>query len=280
MRRTNRLLLLRMRSQQVVALALLAASAPPAAAKGWPTPAAGDSTSGGPEVIFTFDDGPRPSTTPAVLDVLAAHHIHAIFFMIGEMAANKSKKVKPLIDRIVAEGHIIGTHTMTHPNLCKIKDDDKAAAEIDDGKRAVEEAAGLRTVWFRVPGGARCDRLEKQLAERGLAHFHWDIDMQEWKHHNVDRAVKTVVDQLAKNSDRVVVLMHDIHKETPLALPRILDWIDQENAKRLAVHKKPIRIVNGYEYAEEQLPKGLVAWLGGVVPDFKGMAADVAEDLP
>jgi peptidoglycan/xylan/chitin deacetylase (PgdA/CDA1 family) len=279
MRRTNRLLLLAVRGL-AFALAVSMLGSLPAAAKGWPTPAGGDSTSGGPEVIFTFDDGPKPSTTPQVLDILAAHHIHAIFFLIGEMAANKNKKVKPLLDRMIREGHVIGTHTMTHPNLCKLKDDDKAGAEIDDGKKAVEEAAGLRTVWFRVPGGARCDRLEKQLADRGLSHFHWDIDMQEWKHHNVDRAVKTVVDQLAKNEDRVVVLMHDIHKETPLALPRILDWIDQENAKRLAVHKKPIRIVNGYEYAEEQLPKGLVEWLGGVAPDWKGMAGAVADDLP
>ena len=56
-----------------------------AAAKGWPTPAAGESASGGPEVLLTFDDGPNPKTTPHVLDTLAQHHIHAVFFMVGEM---------------------------------------------------------------------------------------------------------------------------------------------------------------------------------------------------
>ena len=56
--------------------------------KGWPLPAAGPTMTGDPELIFTFDDGPNPKTTPVVLDALAKHHIHAVFFMVGEMAAN------------------------------------------------------------------------------------------------------------------------------------------------------------------------------------------------
>ncbi len=264
-----------------VALAAMIPAAPPADAKGWPLPAGGDSTSGGPEVVFTFDDGPNPATTPAVLDALAAHHVHAIFFLIGENATRPTKAIKPLLDRMVREGHVIGSHTWTHPkNICKL-DRDKAGEEIDHGKRAVDQAAGVTTMWFRTPGGVRCDMLEQLLAERGLDHFHWDIDGEDWKHHkDVERAFKMVTNGLSRNSDRVVVLMHDIHPATVGAVPRILDWIDAENAKRLAVHKKPIRIVNGYEYAEEHLPKGLVPWVAGMVPDWKSMAGAVGDDLP
>ena len=260
---------------------MLAALAGDAAAKGWPTPAGGDSTSGGPELILTFDDGPNPKTTPEVLDILKAHHLHVIFFLVGEMAGSENKKVPGILDRMVKEGHIIGTHTMTHQDLCKKKlSDDRAAKEIDDGKSTVEKAARLRTEWFRTPYGVRCERVEKLLDERHLTHFHWDLDPQEWKHGNLDRTVKYVTGQLAKNSDRVVLLMHDVKEVTVKALPEILDWIDAENAKRAKVHKKPIRIVNGYELAEERLPTGLVPWLADVAPDLHGIATSVAADLP
>ena len=277
MRRTTQLLL---KSMRFAALGLIALVAP-ASAKGWPTPAAGDSTSGGPELVLTFDDGPNPKTTPQVLDILAAHHLHVIFFLVGEMAGSENKKVPAILDRMVKEGHIIGTHTMTHQDLCKKKLSDEAAArEIDDGRSTVEKAAGLRTEWFRTPYGVRCERVERMLEERHLSHFHWDLDPQEWKHGNVDRAVKYVTGQLAHNSDRVVLLMHDVKEVTVKALPQILDWIDAENVKRLAVHKKPIRIVMGYELAEERLPAGLVGWLGDVAPDLHSIATSVAADMP
>src|SRR5688572_6151321 len=95
----------------VLTLLVVASSA---AAKGWPTPAAGRSTSGGPEVLFTFDDGPNPTTTPKVLDILAKHRIKAVFFMVGEMVDTQNKKVPPIVARILREGHVIANHTMEH----------------------------------------------------------------------------------------------------------------------------------------------------------------------
>src|SRR5262245_47646853 len=108
---------------------------------------------GDPELIFTFDDGPNPQTTPKVLDALAKHHIHAVFFMVGDMAANKL--APPIIERILREGHIIANHTMTHADLCRGKDDAKAAAEIDDGRATIEKVAGMHIFWFRTPYGVR-----------------------------------------------------------------------------------------------------------------------------
>src|SRR3954462_10450220 len=93
-----------------------------AAAKVWPTPAAGDSASGGPEILFTFDDGPNPKTTPKVLDILARHHIQAVFFLVGEMTDHQHPRAAALIRRILRDGHVIATHTMTHKDLCRVSE--------------------------------------------------------------------------------------------------------------------------------------------------------------
>ena len=236
-----------------------APEAKPKHPKGWPLPAAGPTESGDPELIFTFDDGPNPKTTPAVLDALAKHHIHAVFFMVGEMAANK--QAAPIIDRIVREGHIIGNHTMTHQDLCRLKDEARAEREIDDARLTIEKVSGLLLAWFRTPYGVRCERVEDLLAARHLGHFHWDLDPQEWKHGNAKKAIDYVEKQVGKMNGRNVLLMHDIKKATVEALPEILDWIDEENARRKSEHKRRIRIIQSYELAAERLPAGLVDWM-------------------
>lgn len=250
-----------------------------AGAKGWPTPAAGPSASGGPEILFTFDDGPNPRTTPQVLDILAAHHIHAVFFMVGEMAGSKSAKVPPILKRILRDGHVIATHTMKHHDLCRVKED-VAIHDLDDGKATVEAAAGVPTAWFRAPFGARCARLEQLLAERGLQHFHWDLDPQEWKHNDAARAVKYVTGELGRASGRDVLLMHDIKTATVKALPEILAWLDAENARRVAAHRQPIRIVQAPALAVERLPAGLAAWLGDATAGARALPAAIASVLP
>lgn len=247
--------------------------------RGWPVPAAGPTMSGDPELIFTFDDGPNPKTTPAVLDALAKHHIHAVFFMVGEMAAGK--EAPPIIERILREGHIIGNHTMSHQDLCRLKDEERAAREIDQGKATIEAATGgFKLGWFRTPYGARCQRVDSMLAERGLTHFHWDLDPQEWKHNNAKKAFDYVTKQLGKMTGRNVLLMHDIKKATVEALPQILDWIDQENEARRLAHKRRIRIIQSYELAQERLPEGELDWLHDATPDATGWARVLASVLP
>lgn len=261
----------------VALIALVSAGG--AAARSWPTPAAGDSASGGPEVVFTFDDGPNPRTTPRVLDTLARHHVHAVFFMVGEMVANRSPRVAAIVQRVLREGHVIATHTMKHHDLCRVSEA-AAARDLDDGKAAVEQAAGVPTAWFRVPFGARCDRLERMLADRHLAHFHWDLDPQEWKHGDAARAVRYVTGELGRAHGRDVLLMHDIKQATVVALPQILDWIDAENARREKSHRKPIRIVQAPALAVERLPRGLAGWLGDATAGARALPGALASVLP
>lgn len=258
-------------------VALLAARGE-AASHAWPTPAAGASASGGPEVVFTFDDGPNPRTTPHVLDVLARHHVRAVFFLVGEMVDSKSPRVAAIVERILRDGHVIASHTMNHHDLCRVSDA-AATADLDDGKAAVERAAGVPTAWVRIPFGVRCDRVDRLLAERHLAHFHWDLDPREWKH-DAARVVRYVTGELGRAHGRQVLLMHDIKHVTVVALPRILDWIDAENRRREASPRAPIRIVDAPALALEQLPRGLRAWLGAATACARGLPGAVAGVLP
>ncbi len=259
--------------------AALIALAGSAHAEGWPTPAAGPSSTGGPEVVFTFDDGPNPVTTPKVLDILAKHRIKAVFFMVGEMVAPENKRAPAIVARILREGHVIANHTMTHKDLCRIQAD-RAGAEIDDGKAAIEAVARVPVVWFRAPFGVRCARLDEQLAERSIAHFHWDLDPQEWKHRDKGKTVRYLTGALARGRARNVVLLHDIHAVTPQALPDVIAWIHDENRRREQAGRPQIRIVPAPELAVEQLPAGFAVWAADVRDRVRGLRGDLAAVLP
>lgn len=264
----------------VLALCAVVSNASIASGQGWPQPAAGESVSGDNEVLFTFDDGPNPVTTPQVLDILKAHGIHAVFFLVGNMVNNENKKIPAIIARILAEGHVIANHTQGHKDLCRVKMEETAVKDIDDGKATIERAAGITVQWFRAPYGVRCARLDRLLAERHIEHFHWDLDPQEWKHGNVDRTVKYVTGELARAHGRSVLLMHDIKQVTVKALPQILDWIDQENAKRAKSRKRKIKILSAPALALERLPPGLADWVVEATADIRTLPKAIASVLP
>ncbi|MGE0551455.1 MAG: polysaccharide deacetylase family protein [Kofleriaceae bacterium] len=262
----------------VLASLLVALIASAAAAKNWPTPAAGGSVSGDPEVVFTFDDGPNPAFTPKVLDILAQHDVKAVFFVVGTMTTKDNKKIPEIFSRILREGHIIANHTMTHADLCREATD--AVREIDDGTAAIRRIAGVEPVWFRAPYGSRCDRLDAQLAERRINHFHWDLDPQEWRHNNGKRTARYVIGRLSRTTGRVVLLLHDIHPATVRALPEILTWIEQENIRRKASGRRPIRIIQAPQLAAEQISPALAAWVDDATMGARSLPATIANLLP
>lgn len=259
-------------------IAFLVAFGVRAEARGWPTPAAGPTMTGDPELIFTFDDGPNKDLTPLVLDTLAKHKVKAVFFLVGQMAAQQTSPA--ILERMLAEGHIIANHTMTHQDLCRVKDPERAAREIDEGKAAIETASGWHVTWFRTPYGVRCDRLDQMLGERSITHFHWDLDPQEWRHNNKKKTLAYVTKQIGRMTGRNVLLMHDIKKATVDALPEILAFIEAENARRKETRRRRIRILQSWEIAVEQLPPGTIDWMFSVVPSRQGVVDAIASVLP
>lgn len=230
----------------------------------WPGRAGGDSASGDPELLLTFDDGPHEKHTRLILDALDEHGHQAIFFWTGRRVLAKSRGLQQrlaLLDRAVESGHLVGNHTVSHQKLCTVSKAE-AEREIDENALLYEELTDLPMLLFRVPYGARCRRLDKMLEQRDLTHLHWDLDPQEFRHRSADITFKYVVSRLRRLEDgkRAVLLMHDTQPAAAKALPKILDWIERENKKRRAKGRRPIRIITASDWVAEEYELPLFAW--------------------
>jgi peptidoglycan/xylan/chitin deacetylase (PgdA/CDA1 family) len=133
------------------------------------------------EVILTFDDGPVPRYSNQILDILEAQCVKATFFLVGEMARAHPSTVR----RIFAEGHTIGTHSEDHPVRFGKLPPPLVEWEIDKG--ILDVGAALddpRQVapFFRVPGLARSEVIESELAARVLVDFGSDTVADDWHH--------------------------------------------------------------------------------------------------
>jgi peptidoglycan/xylan/chitin deacetylase (PgdA/CDA1 family) len=270
----------------LLAAALVVALVPaPAQAGKWPQPAAGPSASGDPEILFTFDDGPHEDATGPILDLLERHHIRAVFFWTGWRVRSRrpvGDVRRALVARALAEGHVIGNHTVNHAHLCAIPAAD-ALKEIDDNARVYEQLTGMVTVFFRSPYGGRCQRLEQWLAERGIAHFHWDLDASEWQSYSSDQTRDYLVERIGKLADgkRAVILLHDTKWPSVKALAQLLDWIERENARRALVGRRAIRIIDYGDVVLERIPAPVRAFVdrtaldtAGFVPTILGRLVD------
>jgi peptidoglycan/xylan/chitin deacetylase (PgdA/CDA1 family) len=150
---------------------------------------------------LTFDDGPS-QWTPAVLDLLGEHDDCATFFLIGERVRERPETAR----RIAAEGHELGSHTLTHPRLTELGDDE-VRAEIAGGLDAVDEVLGERPRLFRAPGFHADARVLELVAELGLDAVFADVDPEDWRpgidSHTIFRLV------LADLRPGVIVDLHD-----------------------------------------------------------------------
>ncbi|MFJ3230766.1 polysaccharide deacetylase family protein [Streptomyces sp. NPDC086787] len=155
----------------------------------------------GRTMVLTFDDGPDPRYTPAILDTLDEHGVRAMFFVCGEMAAEN----KELLARMADDGHIVGNHTWSHPLLIQC-DRNQIRSEMVRTSDVIEDAYGERPKWFRAPYGA-WNRAAFQLgAEMGMEPLAWTVDSTDW----TTPGTGTVVDRVENGAaPGVVVLSHD-----------------------------------------------------------------------
>src|SRR5580693_2594755 len=188
------------------------------------------------EVVLTFDDGPWPENTPAVLKALQDNCLKATFFEIGEHATWRPDLTKLL----VAAGMTVGSHTWSHKDLAKnpyAKDIEQAKQEIEKGDSAVTIAAGTPIApFFRFPDLQQPPDLITYLGTRNIATFSTDIDSFDFKIHKPDDVIKSVMTKLQKNG-KGIVLMHDFQKGTAEALPQLLAQLKANGYK--IVHMVP-----------------------------------------
>ncbi len=213
---------------------------------------------GGPELLLTFDDGPALDKTPKVLELLDQHGYKAVFFVCGAHFTGKSaaaEKARALLREIVARGHAVGNHTVHHLFLCGKPGVDRAVEEIEGNGQLIADAIGAPPYLFRTPYGAHCATLEATLASLGVRPIGWDIDPQDWRLKNAVKIEATVKAALRRLDGRAILLLHDVQAATLVALPKILDFIDQENVRRGQVGRAPIKVIS-YDYLlEGRVPK-------------------------
>ncbi|OIJ65880.1 glycosyltransferase [Streptomyces mangrovisoli] len=159
-------------------------------------------------IVLTFDDGPDPTWTPKVLDVLKKHHAHAVFFVTGTMTSRYPELVK----RIVDEGNEVGVHTFDHPDL-SYQSKSRIDWELSTTQLAISGAAGVRTSLFRPPYSSFADAMDDKswpvteyIGTRGYITVVNDMDTEDWQKPGVDKIVQNAQ---PKNGKGAVVLMHD-----------------------------------------------------------------------
>ena len=172
------------------------------------------------EVVLTFDDGPLPRYSNQILDILAAQCVKATYFLIGKMARAYPAGVR----RVYEEGHTVGTHTEDHPSRMQKLSREKVRQEIDDGIADVSAALGDSaelSPFFRIPGLARSDIIEEELAARSLVAFSADAVADDW-HRRIKPAdiVRRAISRLQARG-KGILLLHDIHPATVAALPEL-----------------------------------------------------------
>jgi peptidoglycan/xylan/chitin deacetylase (PgdA/CDA1 family) len=173
------------------------------------------------EVVLTFDDGPWPENTPAVLKALADNCLKATFFEIGEHAIWHPQITKQVIEA----GMTVGSHTWSHKDLARnpyASDLDLAKQEIEMGASAVHMAAGVPIApFFRFPSLQHPPALLAYLGERNIATFSTDIDSFDFKIHKPEQVIKSVISKLEKRG-KGIILMHDFQRATAEAMPELL----------------------------------------------------------
>jgi peptidoglycan-N-acetylglucosamine deacetylase len=172
----------------------------------------------GRRVALTFDDGPNPVDTPAVLSLLARYHAVGTFCMVGtQVAANLA-----LARRVDAAGMRICSHSRTHDLHLGTSPVGQMTAEVTDVGRLL---AGIPVRYFRAPGGNWTPTLQAVAAQNGLQPLGWSVDPQDWRRPGAPAIVATVERQVRPGA---IILMHDgggPRDQTVAALQQLLPWL-------------------------------------------------------
>ena len=188
-------------------------------------------------VTFTFDDGPTTDVTPKVLKVLKKNNIHGTFFFVGQSFRGKPEHmpaVRAVARDVLSDGHMVGSHTRTHPLLPQIEHT-RELAEIDEGIDIVGEVMGKRPVLFRPPYGQLDAYGEQALRARGLELVLWSVAADDKREEQA--MFESLRDQI-QYAGGGIVLFHDTRPETPGALEKLVAWLrlrkfDPSNPKKI-----------------------------------------------
>lgn len=176
-------------------------------------------------VNITIDDGPDPTWTPQVLRLLKDNGVKATFCMVGTQA----QAYPDLVKAVVADGHRLCNHTVSHDTTMDTKSEAYQSQQILDAERMITKASGgVRPQYYRAPGGAFTPYSRQLAASRGMRPLGWNVDTKDFEHPGVDTMVATVKSEI---SNGPTVLFHDAggdRSQTLAALRQVLPWLRQQ----------------------------------------------------
>ena len=171
-------------------------------------------------VALTFDDGPWPAQTLAIVAILKTAGVHATFFELGQQV----RRYPQLSRAVVSAGNVIGNHSWNHPFLTKMRTP-QVRRQIADGASAIKAATGKTPTLFRPPYGAINNTVWAQAKVNRESIVLWDVDTLDWTKPGVPK----ILDNLQRHIGRAsIVLMHDgggNRSQTIAALPKMIDWL-------------------------------------------------------
>jgi len=177
-----------------------------------------------PSVALTFDDGPHPTHTPRLLDILARYDVKATFYVIGTMV----RRYPEILHRIVAEGHEVGNHTWAHPTLSRLGNQ-SFLREIDRTQEIVWRTVGALPVTMRPPYGAITRRQSQMLHDqRNMPTIVWSVDPEDWRRPGSSVVAARMVRGARPGS---IILAHDIHGPTVRAIPAAIEGIASQGLR-------------------------------------------------
>ncbi len=174
-------------------------------------------SSSGKRIALTFDDGPHPTQTPEILDILSEYGIRATFFVIGQNA----EWYGDCLSQVYAAGHEIGNHSFSHANLNNAGYE-AVCREIEEAERLIGERIEYRPHLLRPPGGQMGEDLYRAAGERDYTVVCWSVDTLDWAHTPPETIAENV---LANAEGGDIILFHDYvsgDSPTPAALRIII----------------------------------------------------------
>lgn len=181
------------------------------------------------KIALTFDDGPQDVYTPQILDILKKYHIKATFFLIG-----KNVEAFPgVAKRIAQEGHCIGNHTYSHPDLI-LKNKEQIRLELKNAEEIIYRATGVRPHLFRPPYGADNHWVSLEAENLGYVIIQWSVSgLNGRKDSQFDKIVRRVITNTQNGS---IILLHDGNRlsnrtdrsQIVKALPIIIESLQQK----------------------------------------------------
>lgn len=200
------------------------------------------------DVYLTFDDGPNKFTVENNR-TLKRYNAPATFFFLG----NNMKNNQDIVTSVNADGHYIGTHSMSHDKQKIYKSSTAFFNEMHEGAKLVKQMTGKDNKLVRVPYGSTplvTPSMQKQLIQNGYKMWDWDVDSNDWRYtdkeaNQIFLNVKNGVNRAYNSGNRsIVILLHD-RSQTTIALPRIIEWLQQEGYE-LKTYKQENHIVTNF----------------------------------